>query len=168
MDANPVDMQYIIQLKDGYTVRIVRFEVRKEFYDHHYTNGRDGALAAAMAFRDEQYAKHGIKPRNASKPTLKVVSRTDNGVLSGVSLNIDKGSPYFIGRMHDGTAWQKKRFNIKKLGYENAFWSAVDYRLQNSDLPIEVARDQITLHRPTMDEYVFLVTVCKDVPLPRV
>ena len=167
MDAAPVDMQYIIQLKNGFTVRITRFDVRKEFYDHHH-DGREGALAAATAFRDKMYTEHGIKKPGAGKPALNVVSRTNTGVLPGVYINIDKGSAYFIARTHDGEGWKKKRFSIKKLGYEKAFWSAVDHRLGNSDLPVDLKRDRIILHRPTMDEYVFLITLSKDVPLPTV
>lgn len=167
MSADPVDMQYIIQLKNGFTVRISRFDVRKEFYDHHH-DGREGALVAATAFRDQMYTEHGIKKPGAGKPALNVVSRTDTGVLPGVYINIDKGSAYFISRTHDGEGWKKKRFSIKKLGYEQAFWGAVDHRLGNSELLVDLKRDQITLHRPTMDEYVFLITLSKDVPLPAV
>lgn len=166
MADTPVDMQYIIQLKNGFTVRITRFDVRKEFYDHHH-DGRDGALVAAMAFRDQKYTEHGIKKPGAGKPALNVVSRTDTGVLPGVYINIDKGSAYFIARTHDGEGWKKKRFSIKKLGYQKAFWSAVDHRLENSDLPVTLTRDQITLHLPTIEEYLFLVTVCKDTPVPK-
>lgn len=164
--ADLPDMTYIIQLKNGFTVRITRFDVRKEFYDHH-NDGREGALAAAMAYRDQMYIDHGIKKPGSGKPILNVVSRTDTGVLPGVYINIDKGSAYFIARTHDGEGWKKKRFSIKKLGYVQAFWSAVDHRLGNSDLPVDLTREQVTLHLPTMDEYVFLVTLCKDVPIPK-
>lgn len=166
MDKTPVDMQYIIQLKNGFTVRITRFDIRKEFYDHHH-DGREGALAAATAFRDQMYIDHGIRKPGAGKPMLKAVSRTETGVLPGVYINIDKGSAYFIARTHDGEGWRKKRFSIKKLGYQQAFWSAVDHRLAGSDLPVELTSDQITLHLPTMEEYLFLVTVCKDTPIPK-
>ncbi|WP_274644861.1 hypothetical protein [Pseudomonas serbica] len=71
-----------------------------------------------------------------------------------------------MAKRHNGTAWEKKLFNIKKLGYEPAFWAAVDFRLEAGDLGIE--RSQITLQLPTMEEYVLLVGVCagKPVPLP--
>lgn len=156
---------YIIQLKNGLMVRINKAEVRKEFYDHHH-GGRDGAIIAATAYRDQVCAEHGIVLRKANQPTLNSVSRTKNGVLPGVFIQIDKGSPYFVAKRHNGTAWEKKLFNIKKLGYEAAFWAAVDFRLEASDLGI--ARSQITLQLPTMEEYVLLVGVCagKPVPLP--
>lgn len=161
------DMTYVIQLKDGYTVRITRFSVRKEFYDHHH-GGREGALAAAIKFRDEQRVFHGIKVKAAdgSKPASKMVSRTKTNIIAGVYLNFDKGSAYFICPVHDGSAWQKKRFSVKKLGYVQAFWSAVDLRLSSSDLPVEVRREEIELYRPSMAEYALLVALAKDVPLP--
>jgi hypothetical protein len=158
-------MTYIIALKNGFTVRIVRFEVRKEFYNHQYEE-EGGALKAAIAYRNQQYALHGIGPRHADKPNLKVVSRTEGGSLSGVSLSIDKGSGYFIARVHDGSSWLKKRFSIKKLGYEAAFWSAVDYRLEHSDVVVD--RQSITLYRPTPEEFVTLQMLAKDVADPRV
>lgn len=163
MKKPAIDMTYIIALKNGYSVRIVRFDVRKEFYKHHYDEG--GALKAAIAFRDSQYEKYGIGPRHADKPNLKVVSRIEGGSISGVSLNIDKGSAYFIGRIYDGSAWVKKRFSIKKFGYVAAFWSAVDYRLENSDVAID--RSTIEIYRPTTDEFVFLQALTKDVSSPR-
>lgn len=165
--AHTQDMTYVIQLKDGFTVRITRFNIRKEFYDHHH-GGREGALAAAIKFRDEQRVLHGIKVKAAdgSKPASKMVSRTKANIIAGVYLNFDKGSAYFICQQHDGVSWQKKRFSIKKLGYEQAFWSAIDLRLASNDLPVEVRREEIELYRPSMAEYALLVALAKDVPLP--
>ncbi|MBI6885077.1 hypothetical protein [Pseudomonas putida] len=161
------DMTYVIQLKNGYTVRITRFNVRKEFYDHHH-GGREGALAAALQFRDAQRKLHGIlaRPDDSSKPVPRMVSRTGRDIISGVYLNIDKGSAYFICPFHNGQSWQKKRFSIKKLGYEKAFWDAVDMRLSSHNLPVAISRNEITLYRPSMEEYLFLVTISQDVPVP--
>ena len=154
---------YIIELKNGLLVRVNKAEVRKEFYDHHH-GGRDGALVAATAYRDQVCAEHGIPVRKLSAPTLNSVSRTKNGVVPGVFIQIDKGSPYFVAKRHNGTGWEKKLFNMKKLGYEAAFWGAVDFRLKGGELGID--RSGIPLHLPTTEEYVLLVAVCKGVPLP--
>lgn len=163
----PIDMTYVIQLKDGFTVRITRFKIRKEFYDHHH-GGRGGALEAALKFRDEQRVLNGIKVKTAdsSKPASRLASRTKNNIIAGVYLNFDKGSGYFICQIHDGTSWQKKRFSIKKLGYAQAFWGAIDLRLASSDLPVEIRREDIELYRPSKAEHALLVTLADDIPPP--
>lgn len=156
------DMSYITTLHNGYEVKISRFGVRKQFLKSMY--GKALALPVALLYRDGLYAVHGIGPRRVDKPNPYFNSRNGKGTLSGVSLSIEIAHAYFVAKIHDGEKWTRKRFSIQKLGYVNAFRAAVIARLENCDMGVN-AHD-IPLHRPTLDEFVFLCALAKDVPLP--
>jgi hypothetical protein len=156
------DMSYITTLRNGYEVKIIRFGVRKLFLTSVY--GRALALPMATLYRDGLYALHGIGPRHIDKPNPYFKSRNGKGTISGVSLSLEIAKAYFVAKIHDGEKWTRKRFSIEKMGYVNAFRAAVIARLENCEMGIN-AHD-IPLHRPTLDEFIFLRALAKDVPNP--
>ena len=156
------DMSYIITLELGYSVRMVRFCVRREFSNNQY--GKRGALFAALAYRDSLYKEHGIGPRHKDKPNLRIKSRQPHGSLSGVSLSIEGTSAYFVARTYDGKDWRKVRFSLRDLGYVEAFRAAVRFRLRNSGLNIDPA--SIELQLPTQEQYRKLLQIITDLPAP--
>ena len=158
------DMSYISTLDIGFQVRIVRFNARRIFSKNQY--GEQGALLAALDYRDSLYRKHGIGPRHPDKPNVRIKSRRPNGTLSGVSLSIEGNFVYFVARIHDGEGWRKVRFSLKDFGYEGAFRAAVRFRLKNNDVNLDPA--SIELYRPTHDEYRKLIQLIKNVPAPSV
>lgn len=160
--SKKLDMSYISTLEKGYSVKIVRFGVRREFYYH--LLGKARALAFAIAYRDQMYLVHGIGPRSTTKPNVRIKSRRVNGTLSGVSLGIESPYAYFVTRVHNGIKWEKYRFSIGISGYENAFRLAVLKRIATTELTID-PRD-VPLYRPTMDEYVRLIQNFSDIPAP--
>jgi hypothetical protein len=162
--AQKYDMSYIITLELGYSVRMVRFGVRREFSKNQY--GERGALFAALDYRDSLYKEHGIGPRHKDKPNLRIKSRQPNGSLSGVSLSIEGTVAYFVSRTHDGTNWQKVRFSLKDFGYVEAFRAAVRFRLKDSGLNIDPA--SIPLQLPTIDQYLKLLPIIGNLPAPAV
>lgn len=156
------DMSYISTLAKGYSVKIVRFGVRRDFYSH--LLGKRQALAAAISYRDQMYIIHGIGPRNSTKPNVRIKSRRVNGTLSGVSLGIESPYAYFVSRVHTGNKWEKYRFSIDVYGYEKAYRLAVIKRIKTSELTIDP--DDVPLYLPTLDEYVELVKYFGDIPSP--
>jgi hypothetical protein len=156
------DMSYISTLTLGYQVRMVRFGARRVFSTNQY--GERGALFAALDYRDALYREHGVGPRHAHKPNLRLNSRKPNASLSGVSLSIEGDFAYFVSRVHDGASWQKVRFSIRDFGYVKAFRAAVRVRLKDSDLNLDP--ESVKLHLPTMEEYINLVSRFRDVPAP--
>lgn len=160
--STKLDMSYISTLTKGYSVKIVRFGVRKVFYSH--LLGKQQALEAAIAYRDQMYLLHGIGPRSTTKPNVRIKSRRANGTLSGVSLGIESPYAYFVTRVHTGVKWEKYRFSIDVYGYEKAYRLAVLKRITTTELSIDP--ESISLYRPMMDEYIELVKYFNDIPSP--
>jgi hypothetical protein len=156
------DMSYITTMDRSYEVKIARFGARKQFFRKML--GDAEALAAAIRYRDSLYVKYGIGPRHSDKPNVYFNSRNGKGSISGVSLSIEEPQAYFVAKIHDGERWTRKRFSIKKLGYVNAFRGAVIARLENFDMGVDA--HAIEVQRPTMEQFIFLCTLAKDVPLP--
>lgn len=156
------DMSYISTLKNGYSVKIVRFGVRRQFLTH--LLGKAEALAGAIAYRDQMYLVHGIGPRSTSKPNVRIKSRRGNGTLSGVSLGIESPYFYFVARVHNGEKWEKYRFSVDVYGFEKAHRLAVMKRIETSGL--NISPDDVPAYRPTMDEYILLTQYFADIPSP--
>lgn len=160
--SKKLDMSYISTLEKGYSVKIVRFGVRREFYSH--LLGKTQALASAIAYRNQMYLVHGIGPRSTTKPNVRIKSRRSNGTLSGVSLGIESPYAYFVTRVYNGSKWEKYRFSIGIYGYEKAHRLAVIKRITTSELTLDPS--EVLLYRPTMDEYVKLIQDFSDIPAP--
>lgn len=156
-----VDMSFISCTKKSYSVKVARLGVRKDFYKN--LMGTEEALSAALAFRDSLYMDFGISSLEKG-PQLKVKSRKENGVISGVNLEIDGNYAYFICSSYAGDNRVKIRFSIRALGYSEAFYSAVKRRIEDGNLSIDPS--SIPLQRPTIDQFLVLVRMAKDVPVP--
>lgn len=160
-----MDMSYIATLVKGYNVRIIKINARRMFSFNHY-GGKEQALRAALKYRDSLYQDYGIKPIIPGKHRPRVNSRIDNGKLSGVALEVDRESAYFIAKYYEDGQHRRRRFSIRKLGYEAAYRAACKLRIEKSQWDIEVA--EVELMRPTLDQFIQLFNMANDVPVPHV
>ena len=91
-------------------------------------------------------------------------SRSIGGSLSGVSLYIEGKVAYFVVKYYENDRWAKKRYSIKKLGYRKAFVEAAKFRILNT--PSEISLVDVPIHRPTLEQYLVLMHMVDDVPIP--
>lgn len=158
-----IDMSYIATLKTGYSVKMERFKVRKQFL-FHLMGGQEQALQAAIAYRDSMYTMYDVGPRSKDRPNVRFKHRRANGTLSGVSLGIELPYAYFVTRVFKDGKWQKYRYSIGIYGYEKAYRLAVEHRVKSAELTIDPAL--VDLYIPSADEYAKLSREFSDIPLP--
>lgn len=131
---------------------------------------REEVLLAAIAVRDEYLASKGQLSLLQSIPHIKPIGR--NNTLAGVTLNVaerslgQQPSAYFRVTFKDENGeFQRKCFGIRKHGgYIAAFRKAVKFRLKASNLAVNVL--DVPLLRPTTDQFVLIMNLAGDVPVP--
>lgn len=159
-----MDMSYIATLADGYNVKVAKIKARRSFSFNHY-GGQAMAFLAALDYRDSLYRDYDIKPIVPGERRLRINSRSDNGVLSGVSLSLEGRYAYFAVKYYDGDTVSRQRFSIRKLGYKGAFIAACKLRIETGDLGINP--EDLDVQRPTLDQYTKIFKMAPDVPLPK-
>jgi hypothetical protein len=159
-----MDMSYIATLADGYNVKVAKIEARRSFSFNHY-GGQALAFLAALDYRDSLYRDYDIQPIIPGERRLRINSRSDNGVLSGVSLSVEGLHVYFVVKYYDGDTVNRKRFSIRKLGYKGAFMSACKLRIDTGDLGISL--EDLEVQITTLDQYIKIFKMAPDVPLPK-
>ena len=160
-----MDMSYISTLTKGYSVRVLKINARRMFSAERF-GGHEQALQAALEYRNSLYLDYGIKPIVPGEHRPRVNSRIENGKLSGISLEVDGGSAYFIAKYHEEGEHHRRRFSIRRLGYEDAFRAACSFKIANAKWDIDA--QEISLMRPTLDQYLKMFKMTNDVPAPHV
>lgn len=166
VDHGQIDMSYISFNRTHYTVRVKRLRLRVSF---HITSTvtKEQALQKAIEYRDSLYLVYDLPSSLSDSPVVRVNSRHREDGLSGVHLEIErraaKNYGYFNCKYFSEGKWNRKRFNIGKLGYVSAWNKAVALRLKHHPIG---SFGRIEIQRPTQEQYLALKDVSPDVPNP--
>lgn len=116
----------------------VTLQIRRRIYIRNFSDrryrGRDQALGAAQAFRDEMLAEHATMTR---RDRCQVVRKNNRSGVSGVTRLIVTASNgqqaasrvYWVARWPGGgKTVRQRRFSVKKYGEWGAYLRAVEAR----------------------------------------
>jgi hypothetical protein len=146
-DGLPYAIQHVVAAK-GAERWVVRFSRHGRFHDKTFPflkhGGRDAALAAAIAWRDERLAL--TAPMTVLEFAQRQRSNNTSGV-PGVTFGRSARQPegFWQARLTlaDGTRW-RKTYSVKRFGDVGAFDLAVQAR-QNM---LKAADDRVYVHDP--------------------
>lgn len=160
--------RYIKHLPDGLQVMIPRFEFSQmvSFTGRTY----EETLSRALEVRDDYLNSKGQISLLNSIPHVCPTGK--NNPLAGVLLAVTKRaigqipSAYFrVTFKNSKGEFRAKIFGIRTHGsYLRAFIAALEFRIEKSNLLINI--DDVPLLRPTPEQYVLLLGLVDDVPLP--
>jgi hypothetical protein len=158
-----MDMSYIATLVNGYNVKVAKINARRMFSFSHY-GSQEKALLAAREYRDSLYRDFDIQPivPGAYRPRFR--SRNENGAVSGIALEIDGNSVYFVVKFFEDGFHQRRRFSVRKLGYVPAFRAACKLRIEKACWNMSV--EEFDIMRPTLEQYIKICKISKDIPAP--
>lgn len=129
-----MSLKYIFFNDKGVIVNIERknFKYVKEFY-YRTNGGKEQAIKTALEHRDEIHMKefgHPVGNRffHTRKKSVKNAKSTE--LPPGLSYGYSRGKKLYIvvSWAPDKNKISRKRFNIKKLGFEEALDKAIEFR----------------------------------------
>ncbi len=137
----------------GWQVRITRHGTRHtKFFSDKRHDGNEGALEAAVAYRDEQLERLPDPLDGAEQAAL---ARSTTGV-PGIRLAVSDGIPRVHADDFTDQVRKVKAFSIKKWGLRKALWKACAWKAQTMRVhdPLTRAQEMYATAYPSLFEQV--------------